>query len=64
MRLTEEEAQLLLAAVYNMRDEQDERSKHYIEQGLDRTGYHFRKMYCKYNNLYKKLFNELADITE
>lgn len=64
MRLTEEESQYILAAVYNMRDEQEERAKYYIKQGFDRTGEHFRKMYCKYNNLYNKLFNELDDITE
>lgn len=61
MRMTEEEAQLILAAVYNMRDEQEERSKYYLEHGFDRAGGYFRKMYCKYNNLYNKLFTELAD---
>lgn len=64
MRLTKEEAQFILAAVYNMRDEQEERARYYNEQGFDRTGNHFRKMYCKYNKLYNKLFNELDDITE
>ena len=64
MILTEQEAQFILAAVYNMRDEQEERAKYYIRQGFDRTGEHFRKMYGGYNNLYNKLFNELADITE
>lgn len=64
MIMTEEEAQLILAAVYNMRDEQEERSKYYLEHGFDRAGNYFRNMYYKYNNLYKKLINELADITE
>lgn len=64
MIMTKEEAQLILAAVYNMRDEQEERSKYYLEHGFDRPGIYFRNMYYKYNNLYKKLFNELDDITE
>lgn len=64
MRLSEEEAQLIIAAVYYMQNEQDERSKYYIKQGFDMAGEYFRKMYFKYDNLYNKLINELADITE
>lgn len=64
MRLTEEEANLILAAVYNMKLEQMIQSKRYCEQGFVYAEDRFIKLYCKYNNLYKKLFNELADITE
>lgn len=64
MRVTEEEAQLILAAVLYMTDEQAEWAKSSSERGFKPKAEYFKKMYHKYNNLYKKLCNELADITE
>lgn len=64
MRVTEEEAQLLLAAVLYMSDDQAERAKSYSELGFKTAAEYFKKMHFKSNNLYNKLCNELDDITE
>ena len=62
MTLTDEEAMLIIAAVYNMRDEQQIRAERYHDGGFNRAEEHFRKMYCKYNNLYNKLTSQINDI--
>ena len=64
MTLTDEEARLVIAAVYNMRDEQQISAERCHDAGFNMSEEHFRKMYCKYNNLYNKLFNQIDDITE
>lgn len=64
MRLTDEEATLIISAVYNMRDEQQIRAENCHDAGFNMSEEHFRKMYCKYNNLYNKLCSQINDITE
>ena len=64
MVLTDEEAMLIIAAVYNMRDEQQIRAEKYHDGSFNRAEEYFRKMYCKYNNLYNKLSNQISEIVE
>lgn len=64
MFLTDEEATLIISAVYNMRDEQQIQAENCHDAGFNMSEEYFRKMHCKYNNLYNKLTSQINEIVE